>query len=135
MNPLRLISLVQMTLNGVMSRLFRAGTLVMEEKFALMMAMSMLVLMNQFWCKPPRDCLLQHSPLPSRLLSIGLLTSHIGRGADSASLPSGGTLLTYDYLTIQERYRCLLLTIASLEMLVTKMLLRSSLEDFTPPEL
>ena len=72
MNLLRRISLVRMmgSLMSSRSRLLRVGTPVMEENFALM-AMRMLVSMSQSLCKLLRECLLQHSPLPLKLLFIG----------------------------------------------------------------
>ena len=135
MNPPRRISLVRMmgSLMNSRSRLLRVGTLVMEENFALM-AMRMLALTSQSLCKLLRDCLLQHSPLPLKLLFIGSPISRIGRGADGAFLPSGRTRLTSDFRTIPERFLCLLLTTALSEIRVTMIWSLFLLENSILPE-
>lgn len=136
MNLLRRISLVRMMglLMNSRSRLLRVGTLVMEEKFALMV-MRTLASMSQSLCKLLLDCLLQHSPLPLKLLFIGSPIFLIGRGADGACLPSGRTHLASDFRTILERFLCLLLTIALSEIRVTMIWSLFLLEDSTLPEL
>ena len=95
----------------------------MEEKSALTMMTLSVNLMNPWWCKLLRACLLLHNPQLWRLRCTGLPICRIVPGVDGVSLPSGGMRPTHDFRTTRERSHYLLLTTALFEILVMKMCL------------